>query len=106
MKHFIDWEIAEFGINESFKISQLVTPSFDAILRDIFVALCAGATLCIPENREIVLDPISLKEWINDRQITLMHMVPTLFKALMAEIEEASCFEELEYILLAGDAKR
>ncbi len=33
-------------------------------------------------------------------------MVPTLFKALMAEIEEASCFEELEYILLAGEMLR
>ncbi len=106
LKHFINWEIKEFGVEESFRISQLVTPSFDAILRDIFVPLCAGATLCIPANREIVLNPQSLREWIDDSKITLMHMVPTLFKALMKEIEDSNCFEELQYILLAGEMLR
>ncbi|MCK4260864.1 MAG: AMP-binding protein [Halanaerobiales bacterium] len=48
LKHFIDWEISEFGMDESFKVSQLISPSFDPFLRDVFVPLCAGATLCIP----------------------------------------------------------
>ncbi|MCK4257941.1 MAG: amino acid adenylation domain-containing protein [Halanaerobiales bacterium] len=106
LKHFIDWEIKEFGIDESFKVSQIISPSFDPFLRDIFVPLCTGATLVIPENREIVLNPLKLKKWIDDKQINLMHTVPSLFKALMAELDDANCFLKLEYILLAGELLR
>ncbi|MCK4259562.1 MAG: non-ribosomal peptide synthase/polyketide synthase, partial [Halanaerobiales bacterium] len=106
LKHFIDWEIKEFGVDESFKVSQIISPSFDPFLRDIFVPLCSGATLCIPENREIILNPEGFMEWIDDKDITLIHMVPTIFKALIAEVEDPDCFKKLKYMLLAGEMLR
>ncbi len=106
LKHFIDWEIKEFSVNENFRVSQLISSSFDPFLRDVFVPLCAGATLCIPENRDIVLYPQRLKDWIEENQLTLIHMVPTVFKALLAEIEDGNCFPYLKYILLAGEMLR
>ncbi len=106
LKHFIDWEIKEFGVDASFKVSQIISPSFDPFLRDIFVPLCSGATLRIPENREIILNPERFMKWIDDQDITLMHMVPTIFKALMGEIEDQDHFKKLNYILLAGELLR
>ena len=106
LKHFIDWEIGEFGINDTSKVSQLISPSFDPFLRDVFVPLCAGATLCIPEDRDVILYPERLQAWIDEKQITLTHMVPTVFKALMAELEDANSLASLKYILLAGELLR
>jgi len=106
LKHFIDWEINEFAVKDSFRVSQLTSPSFDPFLRDTFVPLCAGATLCIPVTREIVMNPKALAKWLEEEKITLVHMVPTLFKAMMEEINDGNGFKELKYILLAGELLR
>ena len=106
LKHFIDWEIKEFQIDQNCVGSQLTSASFDPFLRDVFVPLCAGGTLCIPEDRGILLLPQRLKEWLNNGNITLVHIVPTLFRALMEEVENAACFPSLQYVLLAGELLR
>ena len=106
LKHFIDWEIKEFGIDETCKVSQFTTLSFDPSLRDIFVPLCAGGTLCIPEYIDIILDAGSMAKWISTSKISLMHMVPSLFKILLEELNNSSDLEELKYILLAGEMVR
>ncbi|MCK4259526.1 MAG: amino acid adenylation domain-containing protein, partial [Halanaerobiales bacterium] len=106
LEHFIAWEIKEFGINQEFNISQLTSPSFDAILRDIFTTLSIGATICIPENEDIILNPQRLIEWIDLNQITLIHMTPALFKSLVSELNDPELFQSLKYILMAGEKLR
>ncbi len=106
LKHFVEWEIEEFSIDSSFKFSQLTSPSFDPFLRDILVPLCSGGTLCIPEEDEIILNPQRLVKWIDDNQINLIHMVPSLLKQLIEVIEDSNCLNSLKYILLAGELLR
>ena len=106
LKHFIDWEIKEFQIDENSVGSQLTSVTFDPFLRDVFVPLCAGGIVCIPENRELILTPLALKEWIRSNQITLIHLVPTLFRSLMEEVNDASDFPSLQYVFLAGELLR
>ncbi len=106
LMHFIDWEIKEFGICENSRVSQLTSPSFDPFLRDTFVPLCAGATVCIPEDREIVMNTKKLSQWIEENQISLIHIVPTLFKSMMMDVEDANYFKDLKYVLLAGELLR
>ncbi|MDP4146685.1 MAG: amino acid adenylation domain-containing protein [Bacillota bacterium] len=103
LKHFIDWEIRKLGVDESFRVSQLTAPTFDPFLRDIFVPLCSGATVCIPEEADIILNPENLIKWINDKKISLVHMVPTLFRSIMSELESSANFYSLKFILLAGE---
>jgi len=103
--HFIRWEIEEFGVHHHFKISQLTPPSFDPFLRDIFVPLMTGATLCIPSN-DTLLDMEKLVRWIDDNEITLIHTVPSLFKSMVNQLPETRCFHHLKYILLAGELLR
>lgn len=103
--HYIQWEIKEFGINEHFNISQFTSPSFDPFLRDIFVPLLAGGICCIPDD-DTLMNPMQLKDWIEKNQVTLMHIVPSLFKTLLMEIDTPNCFTHLKYVLLAGELLR
>jgi amino acid adenylation domain-containing protein len=101
--HFINWEIKTFGIGESTRVSQLINPSFDAFLRDIFVPLCSGGVVCVPEDINTILDARKLIEWIDHQQINLIHCVPSLFRSLLHEDLNSKRFSSLQYILLAGE---
>jgi amino acid adenylation domain-containing protein len=101
--HFVSWEIKILGVTHEHRTSQLVTPTFDAFLRDIFVPLCAGATLCIPEQSEIILDPAKLIEWIDENRINLVHCVPSIFRALVRHGLEPQRFGALRHIVMAGE---
>ena len=76
---FIEWEIKEFNIDDTYNVSQLTPTTFDPFLRDVFVPLCTGGTLCIPEDKDIILNPENLIRWIKNNKINLIHMVPSLF---------------------------
>lgn len=103
LSHFIAWERTTFQVNETFRVSQLIPPSFDPFLRDIFVPLCSGARLCVPDNRETILNPKQLMHWIEERGITLTHCVPTLFRAMVNEHPDPTYFRALKYLLIAGE---
>lgn len=103
LKQFIQWEIKEFGVNSNSRVSQIISPSFDACLRDIFVPLVAGGTLCIPENIDIILNPLKLVKWIDENKITLTHMVKTLFVNMMSEVNDENLLKSLKYIFLSGE---
>jgi len=102
LSHFIHWEKTEFNIDEEFKISQLSGVTFDVSLRDIFTALISGATLYIPKDRR---DIEYLAKWISDSRLTLIHIVPSLFRLLVREFEfHRYDLSNLKHILLAGEA--
>jgi amino acid adenylation domain-containing protein len=106
LSHFIHWEMNEFNIGSEVKVSQLAPLSFDVSLRDIFVPLLAGGTLCIPE-KGLRFQPQQLLQWLISSQVTLVHSVPTLFRLLTEEVKGlADISKELasiKYILLAGE---
>ncbi|WP_313563640.1 amino acid adenylation domain-containing protein, partial [Ruminiclostridium cellobioparum] len=102
--HFINWEIETFGISEGYRISQLTSVGFDAILRDIFVPLCSGGTICIPDRREIILDSNTLADWMEKAEINLIHCTPSLFKLINTSGLNNNCFGSLKYILMAGES--
>jgi amino acid adenylation domain-containing protein len=101
--HFIDWEIHELGLASSVRVSHLLSASFDGSLRDIFVPLCAGGTLCVPAQREIVLDGRALLQWLDHEQITLVHCVPSMLRAMVNEEMVIEALQELKYVVLAGE---
>jgi amino acid adenylation domain-containing protein len=104
--HFIHWEIETFGVMPGDRVSQLTSPSFDAVLRDIFTPLCAGGTVCAPESHEILLDPRRLSEWIDRSRLTHLHCVPSIFRLLAGQALDAGSFASLRYILMAGEPLR
>src|SRR5262249_23452982 len=103
ISHFIEWEIKTFNIGEGTRVSQLTTPSFDAFLRDIFSPLCAGGIVCVPRGKEEILDINQLIDWIDYKQINLIHCVPSLFRAIVNQDLDISYFSSLRYVLMAGE---
>ena len=106
LAHFISWEIKEFGITKEDRISMLSQHTFDASFRDIFVPLCTGATLCIP-NEDCKNNLMMLIEWLDEKGISLIHCVPSLFRALTRELEtntaQRNLLKSLKYVLMAGE---
>jgi len=103
LTHFMEWEIKEFNLSQKDRFSQFTRVSFNAILRDIFVPLSCGATLCIPEDETIIFDPVALVKWIEDNRISLIHCVPSLFKAIASKAKQSRQLKNLKYILMAGE---
>jgi amino acid adenylation domain-containing protein len=107
LSHFIHWEIKEFALDASVRVSQLAPVSFDVSFRDIFVPLLTGGCLCIPP-KDIRFQPAALLRWLHASRVSLMHCVPTVLRLLTEEIknapEEIALTEHLQYVLLAGEA--
>ncbi len=101
--HFAQWEIKTFSIDHSWRASQFAVPTFDACLRDIFVPLLAGATICIPEGRETLLDTPKLVRWIEQSRVNLIHCVPSVFRSLLREKLAPDQFPALRNIIMAGE---
>ncbi len=105
--HFIEWEIREFGLGPGERVSWLSHPTFDVSLRDIFVPLCCGGTLVIPDER-VRTSPKELLQWLEESGITLTHIVPTLFRLVMGAIEGrpsgGRALPDLRYAMTAGEA--
>ena len=104
LTHFIRWEIKEFNLDNSCRVSMLSQHTFDASLRDVFVPLSVGGTLCIPE-RNIKANAIHLIGWLDQCRVTLIHCVPSLFRLVTKELGSltATKLKELKFILMAGE---
>lgn len=107
LSHFIHWEIGEFEIDSSVRVSQFAPTTFDVSLRDMFVPLIAGGTLCIPLQTDVT-NSRRLLHWLQEKRISLTHCVPSLFRLLTKEIEHLGAnakniLPDLRYILLAGE---
>nr|AGZ05276.1 McyB [Nostoc sp. 152] len=82
LRHFLNWEKIEFGINQNWRCLQIAQINFDAYLRETLVTLCSGGTLYIPdsadrEDLERLL--LRLGEW----QINLLHTVPSVMRLFL-----------------------
>ncbi|WP_299316052.1 condensation domain-containing protein, partial [uncultured Aquimarina sp.] len=104
LSHFIHWESKELGITDQVRLGQLTSFSFDASLRDVFVPLINGGTICLA-SREIKEDISLFSDWLSDQRITILHTVPTLFRLLcsLGSGEVSNKYKSLKYLLLAGE---
>src|SRR5215472_6622213 len=101
--HFVRWEIEALGIGPGTRVSQLASPSFDGFLKDVFVPLCAGGTVCAPESRSVVLDAARLADWVDIEGLEVLQCVPSVFRSLLNLKLEPHYFEALKWVVLAGE---
>ncbi|MCR9278933.1 MAG: amino acid adenylation domain-containing protein [Pseudomonadaceae bacterium] len=100
---FIDWEVRNLELSQSDRIGALTALSFDVSLRDLLVGLFAGGTLCIADPRT-TRSPSRLLEWLTSQSVTLIHVVPTLARALCdAATGAAESLPDLRHALFAGE---
>ena len=106
LRHFIDWEKREFGINESWRCLQIAQINFDAYLRETCVTLCSGGTLYIPESTEredLELLLLRIGEW----KINLLHTVPSVMRLFLKMgrglINAHNLLKSLRIFVLGGE---
>ncbi len=100
---FIKWEIEQFQIDSSYRISQLTSQCHDPFLRDIFVPLCTGAAICIPQNSKGLLEHGNIINWLESTRINLIHCTPSLFEIVYSGNINDKMFSSLKYVFLAGE---
>jgi amino acid adenylation domain-containing protein len=96
---FVAWQRATFGVGPGDRVSQLTRLSFDAILRDLFLPLTSGATLCIPPSAG---EPSTLA-WMAAARITIVHTVPSLAEHWLRIDDAASRLPHLRLAFLSGE---
>ncbi|MEZ4240743.1 MAG: aminotransferase class III-fold pyridoxal phosphate-dependent enzyme [Myxococcota bacterium] len=95
--HFVAWQREAFGVGPGDRVSGLTRPSFDAVLRDVFLPLTAGATLCLPEPGASVLG------WLREARVTVVHGVPSLAEHWLREDAGATRLPQLRLAFLSGE---
>ncbi|MEU8921533.1 AMP-binding protein [Kitasatospora sp. NPDC048545] len=103
LDHFIDWETTEFGVHPGDRVAQLTTLSFDAVLRDVFVPLTRGATLCLPSAADLD-DTARTVEWLARERVTIVHTTPSVVAAWLREADPATArLPHLRLLCLSGE---
>ncbi|MFW0789331.1 amino acid adenylation domain-containing protein [Gordonia sp. CPCC 205333] len=93
---------AQWDITSAARVLQISSVSFDASLLDLFVTLNHGATLVIPDARRI-RDLSYLAESITRHRISVLHVVPSLLRALLA-LPESREWRDLTHVPVGGEA--
>ena len=103
LDHFIAWETTEFGVRSGDRVAQLTTLSFDAMLRDVFVPLTRGATLCLPSATD--LDDVGRTvDWLARERITIVHTTPSVVSAWLSGAgPDSARLSRLRLLCLAGE---
>ena len=102
--HFIHWEKETLQLDAGLRVSQFPKPTFDAFLRDVFLPLSLGGTICTPQaEAATLLDTRQLIQWIDAQQINLIHCVPSLFRSIINAGPQPKHFSSLKYVLMAGE---
>jgi amino acid adenylation domain-containing protein/non-ribosomal peptide synthase protein (TIGR01720 family) len=89
--------IREFAITPRSRVLQFFSFSFDGSVADIFTALLAGATLCLP-SRDNALPGPAFADWLREKEITFGVFVP----AALAVMEPEN-LPRLEVVISAGE---
>lgn len=91
-------QIQAFQVDKQDKILQFASPSFDASLSEIFMALLAGATL-VPVQQEIIQDNNLFTEFLQETGITIATLPPIYLNTLDKQI-----VKNLKTLITAGEA--
>ncbi|SDH31274.1 amino acid adenylation domain-containing protein [Lentzea fradiae] len=107
LAQFVRWQSEEFGIGPGARVGQLAAPAFDVAYCEIFGALCHGATLCL-RPAEGAADPAVIGAWLHERRITLLQIIPRLFREVLRALDAHGLAERhlagVRTVLFVGEA--
>jgi amino acid adenylation domain-containing protein len=102
LAHFLNWQRQTFAVEPQDRSAQLTGLSFDAVLRDIFLPLTSGATLCLPVESDD-LGPAQILPWLEREQISLLHTVPSLAQSWLANVPPGVSLRALRQVFSVGE---
>lgn len=101
LRHIYNYTKA-LNITKEDNLSLFSTYAFDASVMDIYSALLNAATLCIVNVKNESLH--SILNFLQKSHLTILHLVPTLFRHIMEPVKKKNFFPDLRYIVLGGEA--
>jgi amino acid adenylation domain-containing protein/FkbH-like protein len=105
LSHFLAWQRTRFGIGPEDRSAQLTALSFDVVLRDIFLPLTSGATLCLLDDQD-QSRPDLVMPWLDAERISTLHTVPTLAETWLSESPPTVSLRSLRRVFFAGEPLR
>jgi amino acid adenylation domain-containing protein len=102
LANHMDWLQGRYKLSGTDRVIQKTTMSFDASLTELLWPLQAGGTLVLarPGGQQ---DPVYLVKLMREQQITVLQVVPSLLRALLAEAGLREC-TKLKHVISAGEA--
>ncbi len=100
--HFIRVYTNNIHISNSDILSVFSTYTFDASVKDIYGSLLNGATLGIYDIAEQGLS--NLSHWLKSQNVSIIHMVPTIYRYFLKELQEDEVLESIRIVDLGGEA--
>lgn len=86
VSHVLAWHRGMFGIAPGDRWPLIARLSFDPVVRDVFLPLISGATLCLAvQGDELPLDEAAA--WLAKTRITCVHLCPTVAEAWLGTTE-------------------
>ena len=101
LAHFLSWQRDTFCVEPHDRAAQLTALSFDVMLRDIFLALVSGGTLCLPEDN-LQLHAEATLDWLREERISIVHTVPTLAQTWLSS-SAVTELPDLRRVFFAGE---
>ena len=98
--HFLPWQRESFELVQTDRFALLSGLAYNHLHRDIFTALYLGATLYIPKP-QIARSPEQLTEWLQQNEITIVHLTPALGQLLLTAGEKT--LPSIRWVLFGGD---
>ena len=98
--HFLPWQREAFALMQTDRFALLSGLAYNHLHRDIFTALYLGATLCVPEL-QIAGSAEQLVEWLQQNEITVVHLTPALGQLLLTAGEKT--LPSIRQVLFGGD---
>ncbi|HME63255.1 MAG TPA: condensation domain-containing protein, partial [Candidatus Binatia bacterium] len=102
LSHFLSWQRETFAIRPNDRVAQLTALSFDAVLRDIFLPLTSGATLCLPDADDARGSGETI-DWLERQQITVLHAVPSLAHSWLTAESTQHRLGNLRWVFFMGE---
>ncbi|MFF9909200.1 amino acid adenylation domain-containing protein [Streptomyces sp. NPDC013457] len=86
MTHYLDWALSAFGYGEGDRLAQTASLCFDASVRQLLAPLLVGATV-VPLPRQLLRDPDTLLDRVEQARISVWSSVPSLWSRLLEAAE-------------------
>jgi amino acid adenylation domain-containing protein len=102
LSHFLTWQRDTFFVGPMDRCAQLTGLSFDVVLRDIFLPLISGATLCLPEEG-MDPGPARMTAWLEEQGVSLLHIVPAVAGSWLAHFTPPAPLRALRLTFFAGE---
>ena len=104
---FARWQSRRYDVTPASRVAMWAPLSYDAAYTEMFLALCSGATLCVP-SAITRGDALAMLRWLDEELITHYELVPSFGRALLDAMDtvprvNGGPLPRLRHVQMAGE---